>query len=219
MKRAELKELLRSAIYEGPTKRANKAKKKASGFSSSAVQATLDAPRSIDTHRVKAGAMDYKYAGSMDQVKPSRRANYDSTANQATRSSATHYGDVDPVSAIGKDKLLRRGLYDPAHDSISQWQGTDSSGVAKPSPVPMQVQRAASKDAGGKVRFGRYYDAQGNYLGRSQGGQWIDGKSDPNAKTQMEMYNKLMEIESGKYTSKDRELVKEMIREVVRSCG
>jgi hypothetical protein len=87
------------------------------------------------------------------------------------------------------------------------------------SSVPDQVRQAASKEAGGKVVFGRYYDARGQYLGRTQGGQWVDGKTDSNAQTQMEMYNKLQELKNKGFTGKDKEHVKKMVRELVKSCG
>jgi hypothetical protein len=118
----------------------------------------------------------------------------------------------------GSIRAAAKNKVDPAYRSNLQWQGPTAKGTPAQSPVPVQVQQAASKEAGGKVVFGRYYDAQGNYLGRSQGGKWVDASSDPNAKTQMEMYQKLMEIKSGHYSPKDKEMVKKMIREVMKSC-
>lgn len=39
--------------------------------------------------------------------------------------------------------------------------------------VPPAVQQAASKQAGGKVSFGRYFDSSGKYLGKTSGGKWV----------------------------------------------
>jgi len=152
MNRAQLKELLRQAIYEGPTKQANKEKKR---------QAMIDRGFDDDTP-------DH----DSDEFFPA-------------------------LVRTGRNVMNQR----------------DAGGAAPP-----QVKQAASKEAGGRVLFGRYYDAQGNYLGRSQGGKWVDAASDPNAQSMMELYQKLKEIESGHYSSEDKEMVKEMIREVMKSC-
>ena len=117
----------------------------------------------------------------------------------------------------GSIRAAAKNKVDPAYRSNLQWQGPTAKGTPAQSPVPAQVQQAASKESGGKVIFGRYYDAQGNYLGRSQGGKWVDPASDPNAKTQMEMYQKLKEIESKNYKKRDHKVVKQMLREVLRS--
>ena len=39
--------------------------------------------------------------------------------------------------------------------------------------VPPDVQKAAAKQAGGKVSFGRYFDSSGRYLGKTSGGKWV----------------------------------------------
>lgn len=57
----------------------------------------------------------------------------------------------------------------------------DTSGVPDASPAPDNVQKAASKQAGGKVVFGKYYDASGKYLGKSSGGKWVDAAQEPDA--------------------------------------
>lgn len=62
--------------------------------------------------------------------------------------------------------------------------------VPSTSPAPPQVQKAASKEAGGKIVFGRYFDASGKYLGRSSGGKWIDAAQD-NSTPQLESLLKL----------------------------
>jgi hypothetical protein len=108
-------------------------------------------------------------------------------------------GDMDTVRGVTQSKAQAAA------------GGHGASGSAAPAQVQAAVQ------SGGKVVFGRYYDARGQYLGRSLGGQWVDAKSDPSAQTQMEMYNKIMEIGSGKYKAGDREKVKKMIREIVKS--
>jgi hypothetical protein len=108
---------------------------------------------------------------------------------------------------------------DPTNRQDLQHQGTYASGRAKESPVPADVRASASKTKGGKVVFGKYYDSSGQYLGRTQGGKWVPGASDPDAHLQVEFYNKLMEIESGNFTRGEKKLVKEMIREMAKACS
>jgi len=262
MNRAQLKELLRQAIYEGPTKRDNKAKKadwmksqssdgslkgarqdpsitggirtgggsrpdrvKPSGF-----ERTADPSRKGDTGGRSADPLQHKQdmlrgapaKGADARVYPGQTtARPDMTAKgyKAVAQGADAMSRTDQrAGTVTTDRSANTGgktVFHPLHGFNPQ---SAQSGGGKTSPVPAQVQQAASKEAGGRVLFGRYYDAQGNYLGRSQGGKWVDAASDPNAKTQMEMYQKLKEIESGHYSSKDKDMVKEMIREVMKSC-
>jgi len=83
------------------------------------------------------------------------------------------------------------------------------------SPAPQDVRNKVL--AGGEIKVGKYYDAQGNYLGKSQGGQWLANKQTyaPDD-SKLEMYQKIKEIESMGYKVSDKELVKEMIRELMR---
>lgn len=60
--------------------------------------------------------------------------------------------------------------------------------------VPPQVQKAASKAAGGMVKFGKYYDATGKYLGKVQGGKWIDVSQDNNVGTLEEGKTKMIRL-------------------------
>jgi hypothetical protein len=240
MNRAQLKELLRQAIYEkGETKRRNKAMKKDFGFGGDAIRRNIAIDRDIMKRSdSRIAAMDPEdYEKDSDYEKHSKdwgTAHSRATAASAQLSRGAGEPSTDMLAAKGQfpsgaerstaftasDRQLR-GPLDPSRRSNLQYQGTEKAtgkplgGRQQNSPVPPQVQQAASKDAGGKVRFGRYYDAQGNYLGRSQGGQWVDAASDPNAKTQLEMYQKLMEIESGHYSSKDKEMVKELLRQAI----
>jgi len=207
----QLKELLRNAIYEaGETKRRNKAKKTKAGFTSVPVP-DVDLDQRV-TPKLKAA-----------------HARQQAAEKQKIYGDSPHAYDGSPYGEPqGREHELSRGnmgldvvgtgmgFEDPASRSTLQHQGTTPHGRVKDSPVPPAVQQAASRDAGGKVLFGRYYDGQGNYLGRSQGGKWVDAVSDPNAKSMMEMYNKIKEIESMKHTAKDKEMVKEMIREVIK---
>jgi hypothetical protein len=263
MKRAQLKELLRKALYEGPTKQANKEKKsdwmksqssdgslkgarqdpsitggirtgrgdrpdrvKPSGF-----ERTADPSRKGDTGGRSADPLQHKQdmlrgapaKGADARVYPGQTtARPDMTAKgyKAVAQGADAMSRTDQrAGTVTTDRSANTGgktVFHPLHGFNPQ--SAQSGGGKTSSVAPEAVKKAASKEAGGKVRFGRYYDAQGKYLGRSQGGQWIDAASDPNAKTQMEMYQKMMEIESGHYSSKDKEMVKEMIREVLKSC-
>jgi hypothetical protein len=219
MKREELKELLRAALYEGPTKRANKEKKNLLHVKKGAAERRSWDKGTTDLKlgRTRGVAPQTAYGPGV----PAMRGDFGSASKGASDARRLATGRSGGQYAINRDKYYPGNL---SHDmdtgremTRSAARRADAGFGAKNAVAPAQVQAAVQ--SGGKVVFGRYYDAQGNYLGRSQGGQWIDGKSDPNAKTQLEMYNKLMEIESGKYTSKDRELVKEMIREIVKSCS
>jgi hypothetical protein len=91
---------------------------------------------------------------------------------------------------------------------------TGNTGQAK---VPPAVFQATQK--GGKVTFGRYYDATGRYLGRTQGGKWVDAASDPQAKSQMEIVKKLSELKASGNLPTNRDELKEVVREVMRSCS
>jgi hypothetical protein len=227
MKREELKELLRSAIYEtGETKRTNKAKKKAAGFTSGDVDRGVDsALRTVsqgDPEQVGAAMV----RGGAAQAQQQAMRGGHGTNILAFRQQVPH-----PPTAIKADPWRGHPMMDPANRSNLQYQGVgdgpsdpthpfgNDTRVQKDSPVPAQVRHAASREAGGKVVFGRYYDSRGQYLGRSQGGQWVDGKTDPNAQSQMEMYNKIQELLGKGYTNRDKVHVKEMIREIVKSCG
>jgi hypothetical protein len=262
MNRAQLKELLRQAIYEGPTKRDNKAKKadwmksqssdgslkgarqdpsiiggirtgggsRPDRVTPSGYERTADPSRRGDTGSRSADPLQHKqdmlrgapakgadarvYPGQTTTTPTMTAKGYKAVAQGADAMSRTD----QTAGTVTTDRSANTGgktVFRPLHGFNPQ--GAQSGG-GKSSSVPAQVQQAASKEAGGKVVFGRYYDGQGNYLGRSQGGKWVDAASDPNAKTQMEMYQKLKEIKSGHYSSKDKEMVKEMIREVMKSC-
>jgi hypothetical protein len=193
----QLKELLRQAIYEaGETKRHNKLKKRqatqAIGFQSS--------------DRLRAGR-DSLRPNPM-RSKPEERAwKQDPDAYWQSKGINTG-GTPNPVTS--------RKL--PTPDDGGVTPGPKGPRIPAGSPAPVNVINAVRQ--GGKVVFGRYYDGQGNYLGRSQGGQWVANKQvyAPDD-TQMEMYNKIKEIESKGYTAKDKEMVKEMIREIKKRCG
>jgi hypothetical protein len=226
MKRSQLKELLRQAIYE--TSKETKVKRKATGFDSATVKkhANVSTRATSASGRTKpGGALDYIRARDQFSAIPTGKARTTSDPLALRPQQASLAIDPDDPRdrqkggaawQQGLKKVIQRKSSD-APGSLA-YTGTNPDGTMKPTVVPPQVQQAASKAAGGRVLFGRYYDAQGNYLGRSQGGKWVDASSDPNAKTQMEVYQKLMEIESGHYSSKDKEMVKEMIREVMKSC-
>lgn len=216
MKRTELKELLRKAIYKGPTKKANKAKKKALGF-------TRIGRHDPDAHERSLGfKKDHPMRGA--------QRDFFAAKNKASRWDRMSKRDreIDRRDKEDTNRFTRKYGWEPdptippEQRSLRQWQGVDSTGKAKLSPVPAHVLRAVSGDKDkknkGRIIFGKYYDAQGNYLGKTTGGKWIDPKDDPNPRSQLELYNKIKEVETKKYTTKDKELVKEMVRKIIKSC-
>jgi len=254
MNRMQLKELLRNAIYEvGETKRANKEKKKAAGFST---QVAKDFARGKGPGQTKhtgwnsAGDPDspggFRLPATKDARAQSRAAHgYVSTTRNIQRGEpasgdplGSRPGRADVAAFTRTDakppavstltfnpidglKKTIRGDMDAAASTVrgaDTYMGTTPQGTMKTSPIPPEVKQAASKEAGGRVVFGHYYDASGTPLGKTVGGEWIPA-SDPRYKNrQLEVYQKLEEIESKGYKIKDKEMVKEMIREVMKSC-
>ena len=63
--------------------------------------------------------------------------------------------------------------------------------------VPPAVQQAVQ--SGGKVVFGRYFDGTGKYLGRTQGGKWMDASQDT-AQKQLEQLKEFRTTKSMRLT-------------------
>jgi hypothetical protein len=249
MKRAQLKELLRKALYEGPTKQANKEKK--SAYLATVGDKLASMPGGKGSPSISPGkSITYSGSGRGQGSAGKQKVQVDFTKQDRAKQDARgkQFVPVDPYATPGQGAAIAAAQSKQSSQTDTPVSATNrlaqarsAAGNSKPSGMfggspkpnvaaqpggqttqnmssvaPTNVQAAVQQ--GGKVAFGRYYDASGKYLGRSQGGKWVDAASDPNAKTQMEMYQKMMEIESGRYSSKDKEMVKEMIREVMKSC-
>jgi hypothetical protein len=243
MKREELKELLRNAIYEkrqrspkhrkvssDPTKQ-KKAKwqqslgkldirRDAENFRQYALDKMKSSAEAGDEKGFERAVQYSREAGdemrSLGNPQTTKRRGRKISKTPGDSGSVRQSPSAGPAGTIAKSK-------DPTDLAIR----TGNTGHAN---IPPQVLQAASKAADGKVELGRYYGAPGSdptannaekrkYFGRTQGGQWIPAETDPNAKAQLELYNKLMEIRAAKYKSGDKEMVKEMIREIVKSCS
>ena len=214
MNRTQLKELLRQAIYErGETKRRNKEKKKAA---------------MRDLRPSEPGDV---WQPDPRATKPELRAyQQDPDAYWKSKGMGTGQHGKSTPGVGGHPAPKTRHTPGLPRTAPSAWVHAGKSpvepgpegGARIPvnSPAPPNVISAVQQ--GGKVIIGRYYDAQGNYLGKSQGGQWIPNKQtyapDDTQLRELELYNKIKEIESNGYKVKDKEMVKEMIREVLKSC-
>jgi hypothetical protein len=201
MNRAQLKELLRKAIYEvGATKRRNKE------FKRWAVK--------------QAGGVAHdRLRHGRDKMRPEPgRSKTEKRAWQQDPDAYWRSKGIDP-------KRTRSGFSKPlpVPDASSPvTPGPKDAKVKIPSNSPAPPDVMAAINQGGKIIIGRYYDAQGNYLGKSQGGQWVPNKQtyapDDTQLRELGLYNKIKEIESNGYKVKDKEMVKEMIREALKSC-
>lgn len=141
--------------------------------------------------------------GPMTRAKKHQQFSFDPLVHKADRTAKDNRGMTAPVKRKGD------------HPSVIAKQQNQLKAKSSNPAVPINVSQAASKESGGRVVFGRYYDAQGNYLGRTQGGQWIDGKTDPNAKSQLEIVKKLSELKSKKKTM-TRDQLKNEIKSILK---
>jgi hypothetical protein len=214
MNETSLQKLIDEVLDEaGETKRANKAKK---NLAQSRAGASMGGSWNADKTDLQLGR---KPAAAPTPL----RGNFGSKSKGAgdVRKMAqgrSSFGSEFPLSqrkaypgSLAGDMDTARGVTQSKAQAAADGRGASGS------VAPAQVQAAVQ--SGGKVVFGRYYDATGQYLGRSQGGQWVDAKSDPNAQRQLEMYNKIQELMGRGYTTKDKAKVKKVIREIVKRCG
>lgn len=247
MKRAELKELLRSAIYEGPTKQDNGVKKTSGGEIDELSPATLGsyikkASKQAVDNAAHAAAPPLK--GGIKQHRIDRdllskdRKSLPIHGPDGKRSEERKRHDHLSGHNVKRRQVgIAKAADKLARGPVTQPQTPPNPVASTPAPTPPTNVAALTRGkqspltqtgGGGKgiapdgaihAGFGRYTDASGKTIGYTRKGQWVDAKTDPNAKTQMEMYNKLMEIKARKYKNSDREMVKEMIREIMKSCG
>lgn len=82
-----------------------------------------------------------------------------------------------PISDRGPNKGKALKTYTDTIKSQIR-KAADNSGVPDHSPAPPEVVKAASKQAGGRIVFGRYFDRSGTYLGKSSGGKWVPASQD-----------------------------------------
>ena len=162
----------------------------------------------IPTGRTPTTMAAVKQADTAGSYVDAARAGKQSTDKLASRPGRAAFSNLKQVMQTDRNS-----------DTPDTYMGANPDGTMKASPVPAQVQQAASKDAGGRVVFGRYYDSSGKYLGRSQGGKWVDAAGDPSAKSQMEIVKKLSELKASGNLPTNRDKLKEVVREVIRSCS
>jgi hypothetical protein len=216
MKKSQLRKMIRQAIDEiGAVKQDNKAKKR-SHFAQQGTDAMNRdwrvRGRESQANRVSIGGPAEPFgqarvqAGDADHLVKDPSRKFQAATVRAGR------GDI-------KTPDPRKGTPSGPDGKNLGPNQTPSGGQKTPAPANVQ----AAVQQGGRVVFGHYYDATGTPLGKSMGGKWIPANS-PEYKSRqlevaLEVYQKIQEIENAGYTSKDRKMVKEMMREVLRSCG
>lgn len=94
----------------------------------------------------------------------------------------------DPLQRRAAGKQLGRNKPGDTH-SVPMGQGSKQSTAAG---VPSSVKSAMS--SGGKVVFGKYFDSSGKYLGRMQGGKWVDA-SKGNTPGSLEERNNIIRLQ------------------------
>lgn len=148
----------------------------------------------------------------------------------ATRSDRQFQGLSGDSDFVARDKAAQAQISKHSPDergaagrSYSTYGLSGQSNNPRPgssynqSPVPDATKKAASKEGGGKVVFGRYYDSSGTYLGRTQGGKWVDAATDPNAQSQLEIVQKLEELKkSGKLSGMAINEKKQLIKNILK---
>lgn len=173
MKKTYLKEIIREIVK---TQLSEKAKWR----TSSAAQQIGDPFNARgDELGYAPGEMDTYLKAKSDTDLPSGALQNRMPAQMATRGPRT--GKPTMASLQRTKGRIQQYAQDVEHSAMSN------------SPAPQQVKQAASKEAGGKVVFGRYFDATGKYLGRVSGGKWVDAAQDTTAPT-LENLLKLKEI-------------------------
>ena len=173
MKKTYLKEIIREIVKE-------QLSEKAKWRTSSAAQSMED------PFGARADDMGYAPGDAPDYLKAKSDTNLPSGALQSRR--PAQIATRGPRTGKPTAASLQR-----TKGNIQQYAQDAEPTAMSNSPAPQQVQKAASKASGGKVVFGRYFDASGKYLGKVSGGKWVDASQDKTAPT-LENLLKLKEI-------------------------